>query len=139
MVVVVAVETRGLPSIQACTNIGEDKAARGLHTLNSDYHVHIRLGLFAQPYCLLFQSTLTSIIAAIAGDIKEATSHLPDEAMDAVSTPMDLILPASPSSDVGALYLGSLFAFFDPERLTSHSIGALVQFVEAAWLAGPKA
>ncbi|KAI0737014.1 dual specificity phosphatase [Irpex lacteus] len=43
--------------------------------------------------------------------------------MDAVSTPMDLILPASPSSDVGALYLGSLFAFFDPERLTSHSIG----------------
>lgn len=58
-VVVVAVETRGLPSIQACTNIGEDKAARGLHTLNSDYHVHIRLGLYAQPYCLLFHSTST--------------------------------------------------------------------------------
>lgn len=75
-------------------------------------------------------------MTAIAVGIKEATPHLPDEAMAAMSTPMHLILPASPSSDVGTLYLGSLSAFFNPEILTSHSIGALEQVIEAAWLAG---
>ncbi len=75
-------------------------------------------------------------MTAIAGGIKEATPHLPDEAMEAMSTPMHLFLPASPSSGVGALYLGSLSPCFDPELLTSHSISIGALLLEAAWLAG---
>lgn len=61
--------------------------------------------------------------------------NLPPEVMQAMCTPMHLILPPSSSpSRTGALYLGSLAAIFDPALLASHAIGALVQVLDAPWL-----
>ncbi len=60
--------------------------------------------------------------------------NLPPEVMQAMCTPMHLILPASPTTHTGALYLGSLSAIFDAQLLSSHSIGALVQVLDAPWL-----
>lgn len=58
--------------------------------------------------------------------------QLPPDVMQAMCTPMHLILP--PSGRAGALYLGSLSAVFDSALLASHSIGALVQVLDAPWL-----
>ncbi|KAI0345454.1 phosphatases II [Trametopsis cervina] len=65
--------------------------------------------------------------------------NLPPEVMQAMCTPMHLILPpsassTSPTSRSGALYLGSLQAIFDAPLLSAHAIGALVQVLDAPWL-----
>ena len=60
--------------------------------------------------------------------------NLPPEVMQAMCTPMHLIIPSSSSSRTGALYLGSFSAILDPSLLTSHSISALVQVLDAPWL-----
>ncbi|THG94445.1 hypothetical protein EW026_g7030 [Hermanssonia centrifuga] len=59
---------------------------------------------------------------------------LPPEVMQAMCTPMHLILPPSPSSHTGALYLGSFSAILDPSLLSSNHIAALVQVLDAPWL-----
>ena len=64
---------------------------------------------------------------------------LPPEVMQAMCTPMHLILPPTPSPSApsrrtGALYLGSFSAILDPALLTSHKVGALVQVLDAPWL-----
>ena len=64
---------------------------------------------------------------------------LPPEVMQAMCTPMHLILPPAPPAPraragSGALYLGSFSAILDPALLTSHRIGALVQVLDAPWL-----
>ena len=60
--------------------------------------------------------------------------NLPPEVMQAMCTPMHLILPPSQAARTGALYLGSFSAILDPALLTSHAIGALVQVLDAPWL-----
>ena len=60
--------------------------------------------------------------------------NLPPEVMQAMCTPMHLILPPSQSARTGALYLGSFSAILDPALLASHTIGALVQVLDAPWL-----
>ncbi|EMD34294.1 hypothetical protein CERSUDRAFT_117175 [Gelatoporia subvermispora B] len=62
---------------------------------------------------------------------------LPPEAMQAMCTPMHLILPASPTARTGALYLGSLAAILDPTLLAAHAISALVHVLDAPWLPAP--
>ncbi|PCH40602.1 phosphotyrosine protein [Wolfiporia cocos MD-104 SS10] len=59
---------------------------------------------------------------------------LPPEVMQAMCTPMHLILPAAPAAGTGALYLGSFSAVLDPALLSAHRIGALVQVLDAPWL-----
>lgn len=58
--------------------------------------------------------------------------NLPPEVMQAMCTPMHLILP--PSARTGALYLGSFSAILDPALLAAHAVGALVQVLDAPWL-----
>ncbi|KAI0738800.1 phosphatases II [Daedaleopsis nitida] len=60
--------------------------------------------------------------------------NLPPEVMQAMCTPMHLILPASPQQHTGALYLGSFSAILDPSLLSAHHIQALVQVLDAPWL-----
>ncbi len=60
--------------------------------------------------------------------------NIPPEVMQAMCTPMHLIIPASQSNHTGALYLGSFSAILDPVLLSSHSISALVQVLDAPWL-----
>ncbi|EPQ54914.1 phosphotyrosine protein phosphatase II [Gloeophyllum trabeum ATCC 11539] len=67
---------------------------------------------------------------------------LSPEVMEAMCTPMHLILPpaslpASPTSHTGALYLGSLAASIDKELLRTHRISYLVQVLDAPWLPSP--
>ncbi|KAH9948323.1 phosphatases II [Amylocystis lapponica] len=60
---------------------------------------------------------------------------LPPEVMQAMCTPMHLILPPSHNPQhPGALYLGSFSAILDPALLSGHHIGALVQVLDAPWL-----
>ncbi|KAI0930983.1 hypothetical protein AcV7_005016 [Taiwanofungus camphoratus] len=59
---------------------------------------------------------------------------LPPEVMQAMCTPMHLILPASPQTHTGALYLGSFSAILDPALLSQNAVGALVQVLDAPWL-----
>lgn len=60
--------------------------------------------------------------------------NLPPEVMQAMCTPMHLILPPSQAARTGALYLGSFSAILDPALLTAHAVGALVQVLDAPWL-----
>ena len=60
--------------------------------------------------------------------------NLPPEVMQAMCTPMHLILPASAQQRTGALYLGSFSAILDPGLLGAHHIAALVQVLDAPWL-----
>lgn len=60
--------------------------------------------------------------------------NLPPEVMQAMCTPMHLILPASPQQRTGALFLGSFSAILDPALLSSNNIAALVQVLDAPWL-----
>ncbi|KAI1789918.1 DSPc-domain-containing protein [Ganoderma leucocontextum] len=60
--------------------------------------------------------------------------NLPQEVMQAMCTPMHLILPASPQQHSGALFLGSFSAILDPALLSSNHIAALVQVLDAPWL-----
>ncbi|KAI0783526.1 dual specificity phosphatase [Abortiporus biennis] len=67
--------------------------------------------------------------------------NLPPEVMQAMCTPMHLILPSSTASSpathvkhTGSLYLGSFSAILDPSLLSSHKISALVQVLDAPWL-----
>ncbi|GBE84152.1 DSPc-domain-containing protein [Sparassis latifolia] len=62
--------------------------------------------------------------------------NLPPEVMQAMCTPMHLILPPSPSPSArtGALFLGSFSAILDPVLLESNKISALVQVLDAPWL-----
>ena len=57
--------------------------------------------------------------------------NLPPEVMQAMCTPMHLILPPSQTARTGALYLGSFSAILDPSLLPSHTIGAHVQVLDA--------
>jgi hypothetical protein len=60
--------------------------------------------------------------------------NLPPEVMQAMCTPMHLILPPSQASRTGALFLGSFSAILDASLLQSNAIGALVQVLDAPWL-----
>ena len=60
--------------------------------------------------------------------------NVPPEVMQAMCTPMHLILPASPQQHTGALYLGSFSAILDPALLSANNIQALVQVLDAPWL-----
>ena len=60
--------------------------------------------------------------------------NMPPEVMQAMCTPMHLILPASAQQHTGALYLGSFSAILDPALLASNRIQALVQVLDAPWL-----
>ena len=59
---------------------------------------------------------------------------LPPEVMQAMCTPMHLIIPPSSTTHSGALYLGSFSAILDPALLQAHHIAALVQVLDAPWL-----
>ena len=65
--------------------------------------------------------------------------NLPPEVMQAMCTPMHLILPASPQQHTGALYLGSFSAILDPALLSANNIQALVQVLDAPWVPDPAA
>ena len=60
--------------------------------------------------------------------------NLPPEVMQAMCTPMHLILPPSTTNRTGALYLGSFSAILDPGLLGAHHIAALVQVLDVPWL-----
>jgi len=62
---------------------------------------------------------------------------VPPEVMQAMCTPMHLIVPSSGS--VGALYLGSMTAVNDPDLLQEHRISHLVQVLDVAWLPAARA
>ncbi|OSX57069.1 hypothetical protein POSPLADRAFT_1061776 [Postia placenta MAD-698-R-SB12] len=62
---------------------------------------------------------------------------LPPEVMQAMCTPMHLVLPASPHARTGALYIGSFIAALDQPLLDAHRIAALVQVLDAPWLPDP--
>ncbi|THH13067.1 hypothetical protein EW146_g7115 [Bondarzewia mesenterica] len=74
------------------------------------------------------------------------------EVMQAMCTPMHLILPAAPSHEPsppphrtsspsfagqGALYLGSFAAVLEPTLLKEHNICHLVQVLDGSWTPGP--
>lgn len=59
--------------------------------------------------------------------------NLPPEVVQAMCTPMHLILPPN-NSGAGALYLGSLSAVQDKSLLHEHRITHLVQVMDAPWL-----
>jgi len=60
---------------------------------------------------------------------------LPPEVMQAMCTPMHLIIPASSSRPAtGALYLGSLSATMEKPVLHEHNITHLVQVLDVPWL-----
>jgi protein-tyrosine phosphatase len=63
---------------------------------------------------------------------------LPPEVMQAMCTPMHLIMPASPPNPsrpgTGALYLGSLSATMEQSVLREHNITHLVQVLDVPWL-----
>lgn len=65
--------------------------------------------------------------------------NLPPEVMQALCTPMHLVLPASnpynhTRAGTGPLYIGSLSAIHDNDLLRSHSITHLVQVLDIGWL-----
>lgn len=63
--------------------------------------------------------------------------NLPPEVVQAMCTPMHLVLPATtqPSgAPSGALYIGSLAAVQDPAALRAAHITHLVQVIDAPWL-----
>jgi protein-tyrosine phosphatase len=62
---------------------------------------------------------------------------IPPEIMQAMCTPMHLIMPSSGS--VGALYLGSMTAVNDADLLQEHRISHLVQVLDIAWLPAARA
>ena len=53
--------------------------------------------------------------------------NLPPEVMQAMCTPMHLIIPPSAAAHTGALYLGSFSAALDQPLLEQYRIAALVQ------------
>jgi len=63
---------------------------------------------------------------------------LPPEVMQAMCTPMHLIIPGSPPNPsrpaTGALYLGSLSATMEKSVLHEHNITHLVQVLDVPWL-----
>lgn len=63
---------------------------------------------------------------------------LPPEVMQAMCTPMHLIIPTSPPNPsrpaTGALYLGSLSATMEKSVLHEHNITHLVQVLDVPWL-----
>ena len=61
-----------------------------------------------------------------------ADSHSP-EVWEAICTPMHEILPASPQSGSGALYLGSWTAAVDTDLLARHGVRAIVECHDAPW------
>ncbi|KAI9511421.1 protein-tyrosine phosphatase-like protein [Russula earlei] len=66
-------------------------------------------------------------------------SGLPPEVVEAMCTPMHLILPPHSTprqqcSNPGALYLGSISAVLDPSILKEHDIHHLVQVLDVPWL-----
>jgi len=62
--------------------------------------------------------------------------ELPPEVMQAMCTPMHLIMPPSNNqgSVMGALYIGSMSAVNDVPLLREHHISHLVQVLDAPWL-----
>ncbi|KAL5482309.1 hypothetical protein ACEPAI_8903 [Sanghuangporus weigelae] len=61
-----------------------------------------------------------------------ADSYSPD-VWEAICTPMHEILPASPHSGSGALFLGSWTAAVDTDLLTRHGVRAIVECHDAPW------
>jgi hypothetical protein len=59
--------------------------------------------------------------------------NLPPEVMQAMCTPMHLILPPA-TQGMGALYVGSLSAVQDSSLLKENKITHLVQVMDAPWL-----
>ena len=62
---------------------------------------------------------------------------VPPEVMQALCTPMHLIIPSS--GPIGALYLGSMTAVNDTDLLQEHRISHLVQVLDVAWLPADRA
>lgn len=64
--------------------------------------------------------------------------NVPPEVMQAMCTPMHLVLPAAmnPATGhpTGALYIGSMSALHDPDLLRAHSVTHLVQVLDVPWL-----
>jgi len=64
--------------------------------------------------------------------------NLPPEVVQAMCTPMHLILPPSPPSPTtagaGALFVGSMAAVHDRELLRQNRISHLVQVLDVPWL-----
>lgn len=58
--------------------------------------------------------------------------NIPPEVMQAMCTPMHLIIP--PSAHTGALYLGSFTAALDQQLLDQHRVAALMQVLDAPWV-----
>jgi hypothetical protein len=59
--------------------------------------------------------------------------ELPPEIQEAICTPFHNILPPT-SPRLGALYLGSLAAVLDADRLRALNITAIVQVLDVPWL-----
>ncbi|KZT12306.1 DSPc-domain-containing protein [Laetiporus sulphureus 93-53] len=59
---------------------------------------------------------------------------LPPEVMQAMCTPMHLVIPASTAAHTGALYIGSFSAVLDQAVLDQAHISALVQVLDAPWV-----
>lgn len=59
---------------------------------------------------------------------------MPPEVMQAMCTPMHLIIPPAPAAHTGALYLGSFTAALDEPLLDQHRIAALMQVLDAPWV-----
>lgn len=60
---------------------------------------------------------------------------VPPEVMQAMCTPMHLVLPPSPPPRIsGALYLGSYSAFLEPTNLSQNAITSVVQVVDPTFM-----
>lgn len=63
---------------------------------------------------------------------------VPPDEMEAICTPMHLILSPGPTSagntSTGAIYLGSMAATNEPDLLSEHNITHFVQVLEVPWL-----
>lgn len=55
------------------------------------------------------------------------------EMWEAMCTPMHVILPASPKTSFGALYVGSWFASVDADLLQTNAIKHLVEVLDSPW------
>ncbi|KIK68166.1 hypothetical protein GYMLUDRAFT_37006 [Collybiopsis luxurians FD-317 M1] len=60
--------------------------------------------------------------------------NLPPDVMQALCTPMHLVLPTSPTHATGSLYIGSMSAITDYELLRSCRVSHFVQVLDAPWL-----
>lgn len=105
-------------------------------SLNSDWN-HTSTRIYIDPFqvltlflfCRLFQAFALTMIRF---------DNLPPEVMQAMCTPMHLIIPAAPSNSprppTGSLWLGSLSATMDKSVLHQQKITHVVQVLDVPWL-----